>query len=69
LGQDAVLKQTKLAHLLVGDFDTGREVFGDEVAFDGKSGGGDRVTDELEDQRIVLQRDTSPVFADFTEET
>ena len=54
MGQNAVLAQTKLAHLLVGDFDTGREVFGDEVAFDGKASGGDGFTDEFEDQRIVL---------------
>jgi hypothetical protein len=32
-----VFSQTKLTHLFVGDFDTGREVFGDEVAFDGQS--------------------------------
>jgi len=44
-------------------------VFGDEVAFDGKAGGGDGFTDEFEDQRVVLQRDAGPVFADFAEES
>jgi hypothetical protein len=69
LWQDAVFPQTKLAHLFVGDFDTGREVFGDEMAFDGQSCGGDRFIDEFEDQRVVLQRDAGPVFADFAEES
>lgn len=32
-----MLSQTKLTHLFVGDFDTCREVLGDEVAFDGAS--------------------------------
>ena len=53
LGQDAALSQAELAHLFVGDFDTGREVFGDEVAFDGKARGGGGLTDEFEDQRVV----------------
>jgi len=69
LRQHAVLSETKLAHLFVGDFDTGREILSDEVAFDGESCGGDRFTDELEDQRVVFQRDAGPVFADFAEET
>jgi len=64
-----VFAHTKLPHLVIRHFDSSIIVFGDETAIDRESGGGGRFLDELEDQRIVLQRDACPVFADFAEET
>lgn len=61
--------QTKVLHLFVGHFDSCLIVLGDETAVDDESGGGGGFTDEFEDQRVVLQGDARPVFADLAEET
>ena len=61
--------QTKLCHLVIGHLDSSLIVLGHKKAFDGEPGRGGRFTDELEDQRVVLQGDARPVFADFAEET
>jgi len=64
-----VFAQTKLAHLVIGDFEAIIIALGDQMAFDGESGGGSGFTQGLEDLRVGFQRDASAVFADLAEET